>query len=48
MAVKKITHNCTVKNVKKYRIWYDFTHSQKQNPKEATEDAHNFFSKCPE
>ena len=46
LDVKKITHNCTVKNVKqKYRIWYDFTHAQKQNPKEATEDAYNFFPK---
>jgi hypothetical protein len=27
------------KNVKqKYRIWYDFIHAQKQNPREATED----------
>jgi len=40
---------CTVKNVKqKYRIWYDFTHPQKQNPKEATKHAHNFFPKRPE
>jgi hypothetical protein len=49
MAVKKIIHNCTVKNVnQKYREWYDFTHAQKQNSKKATEDAHNFFPKYRE
>jgi hypothetical protein len=44
--LKKITHNCRVKNTKqKYRIRYDFTYAQKQNPNEATEAADNLFPK---
>ena len=44
--LKKITQNCTVKNVKQtYRIRCIFTYAPKPNPNEVTEAADNFFPK---